>query len=43
MKENSFYKAFWTKVIDLRELGGHVSVTFQLARFWFILIILVIW
>ena len=43
MKENFFYKEFWTNAIDLMELGGHISVTFQLARFWFILVTLVIW
>ena len=42
MKENSIYKAFWTKVTDLMRLGSQVSVIFWLARFWFILATLVI-
>ena len=40
MKGNSFYKALWTKFTGLMGLGSH-SVTFQLARFWFLLATLV--
>ena len=32
---------FWTKVTGLMELGSHVNVTLWLARFWFILVTLV--
>ena len=41
MKRNSVYKELWRKVIDLMGLGNHVNVTFQLARFWFTLVTLV--
>ena len=40
MEGNSVYKALWTKVTGLMGLGSH-GVTFQLARFWFILATLV--
>jgi len=42
VKRNSVYKELWRKVIDLMGLGSHVNVTFQLVRFWFILVTLVI-
>jgi hypothetical protein len=35
------YKVLWRKVTDLMGLGSHVNVTFQLARFWFTLVTLV--
>ena len=40
MEGNSVYKALWTKVTGLMGLGSH-GVTFQLARFWFTLVTLV--
>ena len=40
MKENSLYKAFWTKATGLMGLGSHISAAFWLAMFWFILVIL---
>ena len=42
VKRNSVYKELWRKVIDLMGLRSHVNMTFQLVRFWFILVTLVI-
>ena len=41
VKGNSVYKALWRKVTGLMGLESHVNVTFRLARFWFILVTLV--
>ena len=41
VKGNSVYKAVWRKVTGLMRLESHVNVTFRLARFWFILVTLV--
>ena len=41
VKGNSVYKALWRKVTGLMVLESHVNVTFRLARFWFILVTLV--
>ena len=40
-RETRFYKALRIKVAGLMGLGTHVNVTFRLARFWFILVTLV--
>ena len=41
VKGNFLYKVLLRKVNSLTGLGSHVNVTFQLVRFWFILITLV--
>ena len=41
VKGNSVYKAAWRKVTGLMGLESHVNVTLWLARFWFILVTLV--
>ena len=41
VKGNSVYKAVWRKVTGLMGLESHVNVTLWLARFWFILVTLV--
>ena len=41
VKGNSVYQALWRKVTGLMGLESHVNVTLRLAKFWFILLTLV--